>query len=84
MLFLLCAASAVIVHVQNTSTQYGVIVADEATVRKGNGDSYALQLSQPLHAGSEFVVLEERGAWLHIQLANNTAGWIRRERAMLW
>ena len=83
-LCLLCGASAVIVHVQNTRMPHGVIVADEATVRKGNGDSYALQLAQPLHAGSEFVVLEARGAWLHIQLPNDTAGWIRRERAILW
>jgi hypothetical protein len=53
-------------------------VAEEAPVRTGNGDSYALQLSQPLRPGTEFVVLEERGAWLHVQLENNTRGWIRR------
>ena len=62
--------------------QAGVIVAEEAVVRKGNGEGYALQLPQPLHRGMEFDA-EERGAWLHIQLVNGTTGWIRREHAGL-
>ena len=64
-------------------TKAGVIVAEEVVVRKGNGESYTPQLPQPLHAGTEFVVLEERGSWLAIQLDNGVSGWIRRDSATL-
>jgi tetratricopeptide (TPR) repeat protein len=84
LLFVLCAASALVVHAHNTSRRHGVIVAKEAPVRKGNGESYALQFPHPLHAGAEFEVLETRGSWLNIRLENGTSGWIRRQRAVLW
>lgn len=70
-----------------TQSQYtiraGVIVAEEVVVRKGNGESYTPQLPQPLHAGTEFIVLEERGSWLAIQLDNGISGWIRHNSATL-
>ncbi len=84
LLCLLFTASALLVHHRNTPGRYGVVVAREATVRKGNGDSYALQLAQPLHPGTEFTVLETRGAWLHTQLENGIQGWIRRGHAVVW
>ena len=65
------------------ATRAGVIVAEEVVVRKGNGESYTPQLPQPLHAGTEFVVLEERGSWLAIRLDNGISGWIRRDSATL-
>jgi hypothetical protein len=80
---LVFAGSTLLTHYQHTSTRAGVIVAEEVVVRKGNGESYAPQLPQPLHAGTEFEVLEERGSWLAIQLENGTSGWIRRESASL-
>jgi len=81
---LLFAASAWMLHTQNTATQHGVIVAEEVPVRKGNGASYALQFPYPLHSGAEFTVLERRGAWLYIQLDNGASGWIRQTFAALW
>lgn len=80
---LVFTGSTLLTHYQHTSTHAGVIVAEEVVVRKGNGESYAPQLPQPLHAGTEFEVLEERGSWLAIQLDNGTGGWIRRESASL-
>ena len=84
MLCLLFTASALLVHHRNSPGRYGVVVAREAAVRKGNGDSYALQLAQPLHPGTEFTVLETRGDWLHTQLENGIQGWIRRGHAVVW
>lgn len=75
--------STLLTHTQNTANRAGVVVAEEVVVRKGNGESYAPQLPQPLHAGTEFDVLEERGVWLAIRLANGTDGWIRRDSAAL-
>ncbi len=80
----LFATSAWMIHTQNTATQHGVIVAEEAPVRKGNGASYALQFPRPLHSGSEFTVLERRGSWLHVQLENGANCWIRQAFAALW
>jgi len=81
---LLFAGSAWMLHTQNTVAQHGVIVADEAPVRKGNGASYALQFPHPLHSGAEFSVIEHRGSWLHIQLDNGANGWIQKAFAALW
>lgn len=77
------ATSAWLLTVQHTATQAGVIIADEVAVRKGNGESYTLQLPQPLHPGTEFLVLEVRGSWLAIQLDNGISGWIRHDSAAL-
>ena len=81
---LLFTASALLVHHRNAPGRHGVVVAREAAVRKGNGDSYALQLAQPLHPGTEFTILETRGAWLHVQLENGIQGWIRRRHTVVW
>ena len=80
---LVFAGSTLFMHYQQTTRRAGVIVAEEVVVRKGNGESYTPQLPQPLHAGTEFVVLEARGSWLAIQLDNGTSGWIRRDSAAL-
>ncbi|HEY3242484.1 MAG TPA: hypothetical protein VGM03_03955, partial [Phycisphaerae bacterium] len=55
----------------------GVIVADNVTVRKGNGEGYEPRFEQPLHAGVEFDVLERRADWLHVRLPDSRDGWIR-------
>lgn len=81
---LLLTSSALLTHYQHSARPAGVIMAEEVVVRKGNGESYAPQFPQPLHAGTEFEVLEARGPWLAIQLDNGTGGWIRRESASLF
>jgi hypothetical protein len=80
---LVFAGSTLFTHYHNTTSRAGVIMAEEVIVRKGNGESYMPQLPQPLHAGTEFVVLEARGSWLAIQLENGTSGWIRHDSAAL-
>ncbi len=82
--FVLLAGSAVLVHRQNGAVRHGVIVAREAPVRKGNGESYALQFPRPLHPGAEFEVVEKRPPWLHVRLDNGATGWIRHDHAELW
>jgi hypothetical protein len=82
--FVLFAASALLVHMQNTTVRHGVVVAQEASVRKGNGNSYALQFPRPLHPGAEFVVVEKRPPWLYVRLDNGATGWVRQDRAELW
>src|SRR5437763_531752 len=80
---LVFTASTLLMHYQHSTRRAGVVVAEGIVLRKGNGESYAPQLPQPLHAGTEFEVLEERGPWRAIQLDNGTSGWLRRESARL-
>ncbi len=54
----------------------GVVLADELIARKGNGETYDPKFQEPLHEGTEFVVLESRGHWLLIELADGKTGWI--------
>jgi tetratricopeptide (TPR) repeat protein len=59
----------------------GVIVADEAVVRKGNGLNYEPKFNEPLYAGVEFTLLEARGDWWHIALPDGKTGWVRADWA---
>ena len=60
---------------------YGVITAAEALARQGDGPNYPLSFKDALHAGTEFELLENRGGWLHIRLADDSEGWIPDESA---
>lgn len=82
--FALFAASSALVHMQNIAVRHGVVVAREAPVRKGNGDSYALQFPRPLHPGAEFEVIENRPPWLYVRLDNGATGWVRQTHTELW
>ena len=57
-------------------TVSGVVIAKEILARKGNGDRYAPAFLEPLHSGSEFHRIEDRGAWWHIRLADGQTCWI--------
>lgn len=61
----------------------GVLLADEVTVRKGNGEGFEPQFEQKLHAGVEFTILEQRGDWLWIELADGKSGWVKAAEAGL-
>lgn len=62
----------------------GVLVADEVIVRKGDGEGYDRQFKQPLHDGVEFVVLEIRGGWVHMELPDQNRGWVQRRDVELF
>jgi len=64
----------------------GVLIADKAVVRKGNGDYYDPQFDRPLSKGVEFQVLETRqdvqgGAWYRVELPDGKEGWLRADQA---
>jgi hypothetical protein len=54
----------------------GVITVKETVVRQGDGDNYAPSFKEPLHEGTEFVVVENRSNWIHIRLSDGSDGWI--------
>ncbi len=61
----------------------GVITATEVIARKGDGQSYQPSFREPLHAGTEFVMIEDRRDWLHIELGDGRQCWIRAKNAGL-
>ena len=56
--------------------QPGVIIEKEVLARKGDGEMYAPAFLDPLHSGTEFKRLEDRGQWWQIRLADGHECWI--------
>lgn len=54
----------------------GVITEESVVARKGDARSYQPSFTEPLRAGTEFELLEERGGWYHIELINGERCWI--------
>ena len=54
----------------------GVILAPEVIARQGDAESYQPRFEAPLHAGAEFTLLEQRGAWWRIELPDGRSCWI--------
>lgn len=42
----------------------------------GDGQNYQASFKDPLHAGTEFDLFEQRGGWLRIKLADDSDCWI--------
>ena len=62
----------------------GVLITNDVVVRMGNGEAYDPQFKQPLHEGVEFRLIEQRGGWLLIELADGNQGWVRQREVELW
>lgn len=54
----------------------GVVIATETIARQGDGLSYDPAFEDPLHAGAEFQVLEERLGWHRVQLPDGRRCWL--------
>ncbi len=60
----------------------GVVLSSEAIARKGNSAAYEQSFTEPLHAGTEFILIEEReNNWYHIELTDSRRCWIPAEDA---
>ena len=61
---------------RRAGTVHGVIVASEIVARQGDGPNYPASFKDPLHAGTEFRLLEQRPGWYHIELSDGSEAWI--------
>ncbi|MBN2270165.1 MAG: tetratricopeptide repeat protein [Sedimentisphaerales bacterium] len=61
----------------------GVITAQDVVARQGDGQGYPESFKDPLHSGTEFDLLEHRPGWLHIELPDDSDGWIPDNSAEL-
>lgn len=81
---LICFAGSLVVDSYNQAAQSsGVIISPQVTAYQGDGPNYPASFKEPLHAGTEFVLLERRPGWFHIRLANGSDGWVRLSDAEL-
>ena len=82
-IILVATAGSLLVQETNKRME-GVIVADEVVARQGDGANYPEAFKEPLHAGTEFVVVERRPGWVRIELADGSNGWVPAEDAELF
>ncbi len=75
-LSVLLAGSLIIEHIHLRQTVPGVMIAPEIIARKGNSASYEPSFTAPLHAGTEFTAIEQRGDWFHIKLPDSRTCWV--------
>lgn len=76
-LITLCLVGSVLLDAYHAwKNPQGVIVAESIVARQGDGENYAESFKQPLHAGTEFDLLEQRSGWLRICLSDDTQTWI--------
>lgn len=54
-----------------------VVVADEVLARSADSQLSPLALPEPLPAGAEVELLEQRGGWARVRLANGRDVWVR-------
>lgn len=66
-----------------TAADQGVITDSEVIARKGDGTAYETAFVDPLHAATEFTVLERRGSWIRIRLTDGNTAWIPEEAATM-
>ena len=62
--------------VAQRGTALGVIVVPDTVARQGDGHSYESAFREPLHAGAEFRVLEERPDWYRVELPDGSSCWL--------
>ena len=68
---------------QSTRNLEGVILGPEVIARQGDAKSYQPSFENPLHAGTEFMLLEDRGAWWQIELPDGRNCWIPEKSGAL-
>ncbi len=82
-LVVLMLGSLIVEKVSIESLQPGVIIAPEVTARKGNSEAYEPAFKEPLHAGTEFILIEERKDWFYVELPDSRRCWVSKAGAFL-
>jgi tetratricopeptide (TPR) repeat protein len=73
---LLFGGSLFVESKQSSMNTIGVVLSPEVIGRQGDAESYQTSFEESLHAGTEFTLLEDRGAWWQIELPDGRSSWI--------
>lgn len=82
-LSLLFAGSLGIEYLNLKQSIPGVIINEEVVARKGNSISYEPSFKKPLHAGTEFTLVENRGTWVQVKLQDGRTCWLPKSAIAL-
>ncbi len=83
-LLTVCFLTSIVLETRSQSqTACGVIIAGKVIARQGDGPNYPESFKEPLHAGTEFELLERRPGWFQIRLSDGSHGWIPDDSADL-
>jgi len=69
--------------VTEAGNKMGIILNPEITARKGDGETYQPSFKEPLHAGTKFRLVENRGEWYYIELSDGRSCWVPAKAAGL-
>ncbi len=72
----LFSGSLIAEEINLNKTRPGVILTNETVARKGNSETYEPSFKDPLHAGTEFILMEDRGDWYQIELSDSRTCWV--------
>lgn len=73
----ICVAPLAIEASIDSGSDQGVVIADGVIGLNGpSSGAYAPTFAQPLGAGIEFDVIEQRDAWVHVRLADGRETWL--------
>ena len=75
-LAIVCFATIALDTVVPIWRSVGVVVETDVVVRSGNGDGFEAAIEEPITAGVEFRILEDRPGWWRIELPDGSQGWI--------
>lgn len=78
-ILLLLLGSLSIQALGQSGNSSGVILTDEVIARKGNSETYEPSFEAPLHAGTEFDLIEKREDWYHINLPDGRKCWVPQQ-----
>lgn len=67
----------------HTTNNQAVITASQVVVRSADSIGAPPRFAEPLPAGTEVEVTDQRQSWAHVRLANGRDGWIRTSSFML-
>ncbi len=68
--------SAVVEASERARRDGAVVLADEVVLRTGDGETYPARYENPLHAGAEVRIVEERAGWTELLLPDGKQGWV--------
>ena len=80
---LLLASSLIVEGYTLRTRRPGVVIDEQITARKGNSETYEPSFTEPLHAGLEFNLVEDRGNWYFIELPDSRRCWVPKESVAL-
>lgn len=56
--------------------RHGVVIAPDVIARKGDGETYEPSFTDPLHAGAEVRLVEQRSDWRQVELPDGRRCWL--------